>query len=95
MADDLHLIESVLFNDGFMGVLKDRLLFNGSFPLLLVPDGIGVGLEIDRTTRVLSAFQDMNHGAGVPSTRIFRCGVGTLDANAVLVGGRGENSICL
>ena len=95
LTDDLHFIENVLFNNGFVGVLKDRLFLQGSFPLLLVPDGIGVGLEVDRTACVLSAFQDMNHGAGVPSARVFRCGIGTLDAHAVLVGGRSKNSVCL
>ena len=37
-----------------MGVVENSLLFNGRFPLLFVPDGIGVGLEIDGASCVLS-----------------------------------------
>ena len=95
LTDDLHLIENVLFDDDFMGVLEDRLFFYGSFPLLLVPDGIGVSLEVDRTACLLSAFQDMNHGAAVPSARVFGCGIGALAPLSVLVGGRSENTISL
>ena len=95
LTDDLHLIENILFDNGFVGVLKDGLLFNGSFPLLLVPDGIGVGLEVDRTACVLSAFQNSNNCAAMPTTRVFGCCVGILNAHAVLVGGRSENPVCL
>ena len=95
LANDLYFVKDIIFDDGFMGVFENCLFFDGGVPLLLVPDGIGVGLEVDRTACVLSAFQDMNYGACVPSARVFRCGIGTLDAHAVLVGGRGKNSICL
>ena len=95
LADNLYLIENVLFTNGFVGVLEDGLLLNRIVPLLLIPDGIGVGLEVDRTACVLFAFQNMNYGACVPSTRIFGCCVGTFDALSVLVGGRGENTVCL
>ena len=95
LADDLHLVENVLFNNGFVGVLEDCLFFNRIVPLFFVPDGIGVGLEVDRTACVLSAFKDMNYGICVLCARVFRCGVGTLDAHTVLVGGRSENTVCL
>ena len=95
LADNLHLIENVLLDDGFVGVLEDRLLLNGVVSLFLIPDGIGVGLEVYRTACVLSAFQNMNYGACVLTARIFGCCVGTLDAHTVLVSGRGKNSICL
>ena len=54
LTDDLHFLENVLFDDGFVGVLEDCLFLYGSFSLLLVPDGIGVGLEVDRTACVFS-----------------------------------------
>ena len=95
LANDLYFVENILFDNGFVGVLEDCLFFNRIVPLLFVPNGIGVGLEVDRTACVLSAFLDMNYCACVPTTRIFGCCIGTLDALAVLVGGRGENSICL
>ena len=60
LADDLHLIEDVLFNNGFVGVLEDCLFLYGSFSLLFVPDRIGVGLEVDRTACVL-LFLHRNH----------------------------------
>ena len=80
LANDLHFFKDILFNDGFVGVLEDCLLFDGVVPLLLIPDGIGVGLEVDRTACVLLALQNMNYGTGIPSARVFGRCVGTLDA---------------
>ena len=95
LANNLHLLENVLFDDGFMSILKDGLLFNGIVPLLLVPDRIGIGLEVDRTACVFSAFQNSNDCAAMLSIRILWCCVETFDALAVLVGGRGKNTVCL
>ena len=95
LANDLHLLKDILFDNGFVSVLKDGSFFGRILPLLLVPDGVGVGLEVDRTACVLLALQNMNYGTGIPSARVFGRCVGTLDALAVLVGGRGENTICL
>lgn len=55
LANDLHFVKDILFDDGFVSVLEDFLLFDGVVPLLLVPNGIGVCLEIDCTACVLSA----------------------------------------
>ena len=46
LADLLHLVKDFLLNDCRMGVVEYRLLLNGRFPLLLVPDGVGVGLSL-------------------------------------------------
>lgn len=70
LADFLHLVKDFLLNDSRMGVVEYRLLLNGRFPLLLVPDGVGVGLEINRTAGVFPSFQNMNNGIGVPVVRI-------------------------
>lgn len=48
LANLLHLIKDFLLNDGRMGVVENLLIFFGIFPLLLIPNGIGVGLEVDR-----------------------------------------------
>ena len=70
--------------------IRDRLL-DGRFPLLLVPDGVGVGLEINRTARVFPSFQNMNNGIGVPVVRIS--GFSTWGANALspFIGSRVEH----
>lgn len=34
LADDLHFVKDILFDDGFVGVLEDCLFFNRIVPLL-------------------------------------------------------------
>ena len=70
-----------------MGVVEDRLFIKGRFPLFLVPDGIGIGLEVYRTARVFPPFQNVNNRVGVPMVRISGFRAGCLDALALLVGG--------
>mgnify|MGYP006070656235 CR=1 FL=1 len=70
-----------------MGVVEYRLLLNGCFPLFLIPDGIGVGLEIDGAACVLPPFQNVNDRVGVPMVRISGFRAGCLDALTLLVGG--------
>lgn len=72
LANLLHLIKDFLFDDRRISVVENRLFVKGRFPLLLVPNGIGVGLEIDRTACVLPPFQNMNNGVGVPNDRDHR-----------------------
>ena len=62
LPDFLHLVEDFLLDDRRMGVVENRLFLNGRFPLLLVPDGIGVGLEVDRTACVFPPFQNVDNG---------------------------------
>ena len=45
-----------------MGIWENRLLFNGIIPLLLIPDRIGVSLEVHRAACVLPAFQNCHNG---------------------------------
>ena len=49
----LHLVEHFLFDNRRVGIVENRPFIKRRFPLLLVPNGIGVGLEVDRTARVL------------------------------------------
>ena len=76
IRDSLHLVKDLLLNDRRVGVVENRLFFNRRFPLLLVPDGVGVGLEIDGASRVFPPFQNVNDRVGVPMVRIsgFRAG---------------------
>ena len=53
LTDLLHLVEHFLLNDGRVGAVEHRLLFKRRLPLLLVPDGVAVRLEIDGTACVL------------------------------------------
>ena len=66
LANLLHLVKDFLLNDRRVGIVENRLFFNRRFPLLLVPDGIGVGLEVDRTACVFPPFQNVNNRVGVP-----------------------------
>ena len=62
-----------------MGVWKDGLFLNGRFPLLFVPDGVGIGLEVHRTACVLPAFQNRHNGTAVPVVGVLRFLVWGLD----------------
>lgn len=80
LANFLHLVKDLLLNDRRVGVVENRLFFNGRFSLLLVPDGIGVGLEIDGASRVLPPFQNVNNRVGIPMVRISGFRAGCLDS---------------
>ena len=95
LTDLLHLVKDFLLNDRRMGVVENRLFIKGRFPLLLVPNGIGVGLEVDRTACVLPPFQNMNNGVGVPMVRIIGFGAWGFDARPALVGGGIEHLFLL
>ena len=91
LADLLHLVKDFLLNDSRMGVVEYRLLLNGCFPLLLVPDGVGVGLEVNRTARVFPPFQNVNNGIGVPVVRISGFRAWGVNALSPLIGSRIEH----
>ena len=65
LADFLNLVKDFLLDDCRVGVVEYRLFFKGRVPLLLVPDRVGVGLEIDRTAGIFPALQNVNNGVGV------------------------------
>ena len=52
LTDLLHLVKDFLLDDCRVGVVENRLFLNGRFPLLLVPDRVGVALEVDRTAGI-------------------------------------------
>ena len=85
LPDLLHLVKDFLFDDRRMGVVENRLFVERRFPLLLVPNGIGVGFEVDRTACVLSPFQNVNNGVGIPMVGIIGFGAWGFDARPALV----------
>ena len=87
LPDLLHLVKDFLLDDRRMGIVENRLFVEGRFPLLLVPDGIGVGLEVDRTACVLPPFQNVNNGVGVPMVGNIGFGAWSFDARPTLVSG--------
>ena len=76
----LYLLKHSVLNDTLMGVWKDGLFLNGRFPLLFVPDRVGIGLEVHRTARVLPPFQNRHNGTAVPAVRVLRFLVRDLDS---------------
>ena len=80
LSDFLHLVKDSLFDNRRMGVVENFLIFFGILPLLLIPNGVGVGFEIDSSTDVFFAFKNIDDGAFVPAVRILRLGVRCLYA---------------
>ena len=87
LANFLHLVKGLLLNDRRVGIVENCLLFNGRFPLFLIPNRIGIGLEIDGASCVFPPFQNVNDRVGVPMVRISGFRAGCLDALTLLVGG--------
>ncbi len=68
----LHLIKDFQRDDCRVGVIENLAILHWIFPLLLVPDGVGIGLEIDGAAGVLHVFEDVSNGAFVPAILILR-----------------------
>ena len=62
LADLLHLFKHIIVDNALVGIGENRLLFNEIIPLLLIPDRIGVSLEVHRAACVLPAFQNRHNG---------------------------------
>ena len=80
LAHLLYLLKHGFLDDGLMCIGEDGLLLKGIVPLLLVPDGVGIGLEVHRTARVLPPFQNRHNGTAVPVAGVLRFLVWGLDA---------------
>ena len=75
LSDFLYLVKDFLFNNRRMGVVENLLIFFGILSLLLIPNGVGVGFEVDSSTDILFTFKNIDDGAFVPAVRILRLGV--------------------
>ena len=73
LSDFLHLIKYFQRNNRRMGVVENLAIFHRIVPLLLVPNGVGVGFEIDRTACVLHIFENVSNGTFVPAVFVLRC----------------------
>lgn len=84
LPDLLHLIKDFQRDDRRVGVIENLAILYWIFPLLLIPDGVGVGLEIDRAAHVLHVFED---SAFVPAVLILRSLMRCFSALPLFVGG--------
>ena len=87
LPDLLHLIKDFQRDNCRVGVIENLAILHWIFPLLLIPDGVGVGLEIDRAARVLHVFEDISNGAFVPAILVLRSLMRCFSALPLLVGG--------
>ena len=53
LPDLLHFVEHFQINDGRVRIVEDGSVFFRGFSLLLVQNGVRVGLEVDGTTGIL------------------------------------------
>ena len=53
LSDLLYLVKHFHCDDRLVCTVEDCLIFKGRFTGLFVPDGIGVGFEVDRTAGIL------------------------------------------
>ena len=83
----LYLIKDFQRDDCRMGAIENLAILHRIFPLLLVPDGVGVGLEIDRAACVLHVFEDISNGAFVPAILVLRSLMRCFSALPLLVCG--------
>ena len=70
-----------------MGVIENLAILHWVLPLLLIPDGVGVGLEIDRAACVLHVFEDVSNGAFVPAILVLRGLMRCFSALPLFIGG--------
>ena len=85
LPDFLNLVKHLRLNDRWVGVVEDSAVFCWILPLLLIPNGIRVGFEVDRAACVFLALQNTNDSFGAPVIRICGFRIGGLDSLFVLV----------
>ena len=87
LPDLLHLIKDFQRDDRRVGVIENLAILHWIFPLLFIPDGVGVGLEIDRAACVLHVFEDVSNGAFVPAILVLRGLMRCFSSLPLFVGG--------
>ena len=70
----------------FVCSVKHKLIFCCVYSLFLIPDGVGISLKVDCTACVLPTFQNFNYGIAVPTARVLRQRIRTVDTFAVFIG---------
>ena len=87
LPDLLHLIKDFQRDDCRMGVIENLAILHWILPLLLVINGVGVGLEIDRAACVLHVFENVGNGAFVPAILVLRGLMRCFSALPLFIGG--------
>ena len=72
LPDLLYLVEGVCVDDGRVRVVEDRLVLYRILAGCLVPDGIGIGLEVDSTAGIFAPLQNVCYAPGIPFIGICR-----------------------
>ena len=72
LPDLLYLVEGVCVDDGRVRVVEDRLVLHRILPGRLVPDGIGIRLEVDCAAGILAPLQNVCYAPGIPFIGICR-----------------------
>ena len=85
LSDLLNLVEYLRLDNRRMRVVEHSSVFLRILPLLLVPNGIGVGFEVDRAAGVLLTFQNVNNSIRVPMIRIGSFRIRRLDPFLALI----------
>ena len=88
LSDFLNLVKHLWLDNHRMRVVEDSSVFFRILPLFLVPDGVGVGFEVDRAAGVLLAFQNVNNRIRVPMIRIGCFRIRRLDSFLALIRSR-------
>ena len=83
----LHLIKDFQRDNCWVGVIENLAILYRIFPLLLVPDGVGIGLEIDRAAGVLHVFKDVSNSAFMPAILVLWGLMRCFSALPLFVGG--------
>ena len=73
LPDFLYLIKHFQRNNCRVGIFKNLPVFLWVVPLLLVPNGVGVGLEVDRAAGIFPVFENVGNRALMPAIFVFRC----------------------
>ena len=85
LSDFLNLVKHLWLDDRRMRVVEDSSVFFRILPLLLIPNGIRVGFEVDRAACVFLALQNTNDSFGAPVIPICGFRIGGLDSLFVLI----------
>ena len=56
-----------------MSVIENPAILHWIFPLLLVINGVGVGLKIDRAAGIFLVFEDIGNCAFMPTVFVLWC----------------------
>ena len=95
LPDFLNLVEHLWLDNRRMRVVEHSSVFFRILSLLLVPDGVGEGFEVDCAAGVLLAFQNVNNRIRVPMIWIGSFRIRRLDSFLALIRSRVQDLLFL